>query len=460
MLNIKKWFVKTYLDCEPKTKEEFKRSRVAFTVDGVTAGIIALVTANAYLAGYLDFIGIPPALNGIINAVPALTAFMQFVGAYYMRSKSNVKWIVSFFALAYRLLMSFMFVLPLFIEDQTARMVTTFAMFLAGYILNSFISPGASNWIASLTPQRLRGRYFSFREMINIIACAGATITVGFVMDYFKDQNAMQYSYYFLGGLVLLATVVNFVSLSMIKEPKIPVCEQKQSFMEMLKLPFTIKVFRPVLVFNILWQLAFQITYPFYGLYTINNLGIDYRLIGIMSTFSFIWRAIVVRYWGRMADRKSWSFVLRWTLISLICSQLINATTFKVNAMPFYIAGAVIGNIAWAGIGVSTTNVLFDYAPSENRTMLIGANAAISGLFGFGISFFGGYIMDLFEKLKLEIRGLPIAPQQILMLISTVILIFTVLYIKLVIEKNKVLKNAADGYVKPGAAAEREEVSL
>jgi len=137
---------------------------------------------------------------------------------------------------------------------------------------------------------------------------------------------------------------------------------------------------------------------------------------------------ILVRVWGKIADNKSWDFVLKYSISMLGLTHFTwlfvnNTTAFFLLPILFITSGA-----AWAGIGISTFNIQFIYSPEEGRTVYIGFNAALGGLMGFIGTLAGSVLLVLFNSLGLHVLSFKLGGMQILFAISGILLIFCAAY--------------------------------
>ena len=126
-------------------------------------------------------------------------------------------------------------------------------------------------------------------------------------------------------------------------------------------------------------------------------------------------------------------------------THFANLFLVKSDASWLFPTNAIISNIGWSVIGIAFVNIQYDFAPVKGRTMYIGVNAAVIGIIGFFGVFIGAFIMEVVAKHNLNIFGLPIRGQQILMLISGILLFTCAIYIHFVIQKNKKIINKTEG---------------
>lgn len=430
----------------PENKSQYKKSRIAFTVDGATAATIGALVTNTYLSGFLQYIGVSTAMNGIISALPTLAAVSQPFGASFAQRYKKRKPFVSAGAIIHRSLFTLMFFVPLFIKDTTSRIITVTIMFASSHFIGAFINPAASNWLISLTPQRVRGRYFSIRELYSLILVSVTTLIAGVILDKFRVGDSRQTGFVLLGVIVGSLSIANFISLAQVMEPEtLEEATKGVRLTKTIKMVLTSKSFRPVLVMNIIYNIGMQIAVPYNGIYLVGTVKLSYTLISIVGFAASILKALIVRKWGKLADRTSWANVCKLSIGIVGISHVLNIFLIPSTGQWLYPTVALFSNIGWAAIGIAILNVQYDYAPLKGRTMYIGVCGASTGLLGFSGVFLGSWILDIVEKFKPTLFGLEIFGQQILMLISGTILILCSIYIYKVVEKEQKIINEKEG---------------
>ena len=70
---------------------EYKRSRIAYTVQCALEYFVALLAADAYLASLLSSIGISDSLVGIISSYTTLAFVIQLMSIFILQMKINIK---------------------------------------------------------------------------------------------------------------------------------------------------------------------------------------------------------------------------------------------------------------------------------------------------------------------------------------------------------------------------------
>jgi MFS family permease len=435
----------------PENDNEYKNSRIWFVVDGATAASVNLLVTGAFLAAVLKALGVSDSFNGMISAIPSLACVIQLLGLELAKRMKKTKFFVCIFAVIHRLLFAFIFFIPFLKISLSAKAVLFITLFLLAQVLGQMIAPVAGNWISSLVRENIRGKYFANRDSIMVIVSVTVSLAAGKIFDLFRVNGDENSSFLFISGLLLVMAIINFIALSMVKEPRFSYFSRdnkeihgtlvkkrvaKEAFSHYEKFRDTFKKvicdkrFKTSIVLTILWQSAFFFSTPYFGIYQISNLKLSYTYIMVMGFIGSVVRVIVTPLGGRIADKKSWGLVLERTLFVMAAAFTINAFTVPSNAHIMFAVFSVLTGLAWAGIAPGIFALQLDLAPDGDKTAYLGINAAIMGLFGFLSSVVGGYILQFMIDHDNRLFGQTIYGQQLLSLGSGIMLFILVCYIK------------------------------
>ncbi len=440
----------------PENDQEYKKSRKWFIVDGATAVTIGLLSGGAFLAAILRALGISDSLNGIISAIPSLACVIQLAGMELAKRMQKIKLFVCIFAIIHRLMFAFLYFIPFLKISTSWKVILCIFVFSTGHILGQLIAPIGGNWISSLVPENARGKYFANRDCIMVLVSVTISLGTGQFFDKFKAWDNPDAKFLFISLLILTMAAINFIALSMIKEPRFSyfssdnkemhgnlvkkrVHRDKNKDCEKFRVTFKKvvldKSFRRSIILTILWQSAFFFSTPYFGIYQISDLKLSYTYIMIMSFLGSLVRIMLTPIGGKIADKKSWALVLKVALSIMALAFIINAFTVPSNSQIMFAIYAVLTGIAWAGVAPGIFSIQLDLAPDGDKTAYLGINAAIMGACGFLSSLVGGYILQLVIDRGNQILGYQVYGQQLLSLGSGILLLILVVYIKCRVEK-------------------------
>lgn len=456
-----------YFMALPESKQDLKSSRIYYTTADSAAQTIAQLTGGAFLATLMSNSGISDANIGIITSLVSFAALTQLFLINYFKRMKKYKFLVTITALQ-RILFAGLYFVPLLLVSDNVKAIMIVMLYFMGQVFVQIGTPASQDWIASLVPSRLRGKYFSIKDSIAVFVVSSIMLIGGMVLDYFKKIDIFT-GFIIIGTLIFILTIINVVALSLMKEPKLSyvngdgkemhgrlakrakdqvVVEKGQSILSEVKEAIHDRKYRKAFTIQCLFIFAFYICVPFNSSYQINDLKLPYTFIMLVGFIFNLYRIYIMPKLGRMADKHGMGKILRFTLLALGLNFLAVAFTVPSNAYPMFVLSAFLGSTAWAFVGIGLFGIQLDFYKSEKRMTWLTLTSSVSGLFGFLVSVLGGTILDYLQKANLQLFGQKIYAQQVLNLIGFIIILFAVTFIKLRIETEKIDKNREDGRVK------------
>jgi hypothetical protein len=436
-MGLKDMINNIYFDKKDLKRTDYVNGRKLFNYEGCAAMGIFSITSGAFLAGLAQHMGASDEFNGIIGAIPALAGVVQIFSSLVFEKLERRKFLISIMCFCFRFLLGLMFLIPFIIENPNYRLAALAGFYGTAYVLASFISPPAANWIVELTPENIRGKYFAVKDAYSLAFVTVITLIMGKVLDIYKNNNSINTGYAIIGVVVIILTIINFIFISSVKEPLTKKIQGDLKIRDVILNPIKNKNFRKILILFILWNVGLQIAGPFFSVYMVTKLQLSYTYIMIMGVIASLVRVIIVVYWGKFADSRSWISCAKYSIAVLaVCTGLW--TIVDKNTMIVLIPLLhIMGGIAWAGINISLFNIQFVFAPKEGRTMYLGLNAAIGGTLGFLSTVSGSLLLKLLGNFKIDLFLITISSIQVLFALSGIILLISVLYIHLFIKEIK-----------------------
>ena len=455
-----------YFMALPESKQDLKSSRIYYTTADSAAQTIAQLAGGTFLATLMSHSGISDANIGIITSLLSFAALTQLFLINFFKRIKKYKFLVTVTALQ-RILFAALYFVPLLMINDISKAVLIVLMYFIGQVFVQIGTPASQDWIASLVPSRLRGKYFSIKDSVAVFVVSSLMLICGMILDYFKKVNIFT-GFIIIGVIIFILTVINVVALSLMKEPKLSYVNQDgkemhgrlakkakekvpadkgQSILSEIKEAVHDRKYRKAFAIQCLYTLAFYICAPFNSSYMINDLALPYTFIMLVSFIFNLYRIYIMPRLGRMADKHGMGKLLRYTLFSLGLNFLTVAFMMPFNAYPMYILATFFGSTAWAFVGIGLFGIQLDFYPSEKRMIWLTLTSSVSGLFGFLVSVIGGTVLARLQKLELFLFGYKIYAQQVLNLIGFLIILCAVIFIRLRIETEKVDANRQDGRV-------------
>ena len=420
---IRKLFKKIYFNEDVMTQRDYKISRTMSIVEGSTARVIFNLTSGAFIAGFAKLLGASDQLNGILGAIPVLSSVVQILSPMVFEKLTRRKFLISIMCFIHRLLLGMIVFIPIMVRNTTIRLSLLLAAYLVAYLLVSFISPPVGSWIINLVPESIRGRYFGMRESYILVFVMVTGLASGKVIDILRQRGEEYNGFLIVFIFVILIAIVNFCALSAIKEPPSFKSTVSLDIRSILATPLKDKRFRKIIGLFILWNIGLQVGGPFFAVYMVTGLKLEYTYIMALGLLGTIANIATVRLWGRLADKKSWILTTELSIgllaITHFCWFFVSPGRLAFILMPVL---NITGGIAWAGINISLFNIQFIFSPENGRTVYLGFNAALSGLVGFASTLAGSAIISVLMQHKFDIFNIAIGNMQVVFGISGILL--------------------------------------
>ena len=120
------------------------------------------------------------------------------------------------------------------------------------------------------------------------------------------------------------------------------------------------------------------------------------------------------------------------------CGYLLNIFTTPSHWW-LVVAYTVIYNVSCAGTSQNLNNLTYSYVEREYFVQASAIKFSISGLSGFCASMLGSRILDAVQKNGNTLFGMTVYGQQILSGISLLIVLSGIVFVKFVMEKQKII---------------------
>lgn len=450
----------------PENKQEYKMSRAYFTIGDSAVQTIVQLAGGTFLVALLSHVGVSDANIGVITSLASLAALSQLLTLNLTKSLKKFKFFV-FIIAQFRFLLAFIYFVPFLPMSNQKQVWVVVGFYLAAQIFVQIGTPATQDWIASLVPSRLRGKYFSIKDTVAIFITSFTMLLAGVVLDFYKKRN-IEDGFLIVGSIIFVLVIIHIFSITMMKEPKLSllnkdgkemhgtlakkakkevVLEKPTSQLLEYKKAFESKRFRKVIVLNLLWMTSFYIACPFIATYQIKELNLPYTFLMLVNFGSCLFRMFLTLRMGKLGDRYGMARMLKYAFAALGIQYLILVLTVPGNAYGMTIIGALFSAAAWSFIGIGMFGIQLELLDRDKRITQLTLVSSISGVFGFFISWVGGNILEALQKMKISIGGVPVYAQQVLLIIGFFMIIVTFLYTKYGIQSQKAENNRQDGKV-------------
>lgn len=440
---------------DPFKAPGYARSRWAYIWECTFEYFIALLVADQFLTRLLYDLDFDPADVTIIQSLISFAFLFQLASIFIVQRITNVKKVAATVHGISQLLFSCLYLVPFIpFEGEFAkqyRTVIIIACFLLGYFGNYLVTSVIFRWGNSFVDPGKRARYAATKEMTSLISGIVVTFSMGVLLDRFEAAGNLRIGFLFTAIVMFVVCVVDFVCLLLmnnrISAP--PKKEEIEPFFVVVRKLFSNKGFVYVVIVAVVWHIANYATVGAFSAYKQNDAGLDYSLemVTIINNIGCLARFAMSKPIARYTDKRSYSKGLAFGLSIVASAYFINIFTTP-ELRWIMIAYTILYNIAMAGIGQNLNNIIYNFVEEKYFVQATAIKNSIGGICGFLAGVAASRLIKVLPVSGTNV-SIPLGASsswnfqlygpQVLSLISFVLCIITILFVRLKLEKIKVI---------------------
>ncbi|MEG4409110.1 MFS transporter [Microcoleus sp. MON2_D5] len=391
------------------SKKDVRSTLKASTLDGVFATIFESATTGVLLSNFLLQLGASSVEIGIFSAIPMVVNLLQPLGAYIADRTTSRRWYNLFVFGASRLLWLVLAVAIVWGSqhaDLHQLLQWTLVTVVAASVLAALANSSWFSWMAAVVPQRLRGRYFGFRNSaVSFISLLGVPL-MGLGVSTWDGGPIFGYGIVLFVGV--LAGMISLGCQSFMGDVN-PQVYKKDAESDRLteKKEKQITDFVPsvlkdsnflmfILYFSV-WTFAVNLSAPFFNIYLLKDLSLDVSLVTIYTSLSSGANLLLLMFWGKLADR--WGnrpLLIAVGLVVAVTPLLWLGTGNYPFALWVWLPLLhLLGGTTLGAIGLCTNNIQMEIASIEQPSTYFAIAAAVSGVAGALGTTAGGFLAEL-----------------------------------------------------------------
>jgi MFS family permease len=402
-------------------------------IDGSLSAIMGSLCGGIFLMGFvLKVLKADPGKIGLLASLPMFANLVQLFGSYIIEKTRKSKLLCAMSVGISRVLWLLIVLLPLKIFAPIADYriwVVVFAIAISS-IFASLAGVGWISWMSDLVPANIRGAYFGKRNMITsffgmIFVLLGGKFIKFWELKY-TESNPLGFIIIFAVGLIAgLSSIIFLLSI-----PESDKTELKQttafSFSKFIS-PLKDGNFIKLIIFVSMWIFAINIAAPFYGVYMINILKVDFSALTIFGTAATIATLVMMKIWGPITDKLGNKPVVIVSSLVLVVVPFIWITALpELYYIPVMVAHILSGAFI-AGAGLSQFNILIKLSSQDGRSVYLALFAAITGLFGALAPIAGGSISKIMKNFSFSISTYTVTNMHFLFLLSSILIVVSII---------------------------------
>ncbi len=367
----------------PSRRFPLRRALRLCIVDGVASSPLCYLwlPGNFIVAALLtEFYHLPEASYGLIVSLPFWCNFLQIFLTPLLGHRFPAKSITLATAWANAagwLILAL--ILPWLPRDNPAASTPALLVLFFSFSLVASVNGVAWNsWTQEWSPERIRGKYFGFRNGL----IQGATVL--FLVLFWGALAWSRASLLALQGVIVIAVALRIWSIVAQHQLKLGATASDSGPPAPWRAQFQIirrsRSLLAFVAFGAIWGFAYNCLGPFYPVFMYRQLGLPVASVCLFFIVNTVSAAVTMPTWGRLLDRLGNKSVMAAAILFWQAQFFLWYFLDRSNAWLLY--GLWLWNgFAWAGFTLGLFNMLLKLIPPEAKTIAIGINTAVTSVF-------------------------------------------------------------------------------
>ncbi|QHG18781.1 MFS transporter [Nostoc sp. ATCC 53789] len=406
-------------------KDAIRTSLKASTADSVLAAVYSLGTGGILLSNFLVELGASPVVFGMLCSIPMLVNLIQPLGAYLSeRSTSRFQYSLRTHGIGRLLWLALVIgIVGVSLEAINTHqlVILTLLIVLFSNLLGGLGTASWLSWVAMIVPRRLRGRYFGTRNSAANLTNLVCVPMAGLAVSHWYGGTLQGY------GVILLISIVLGIAglgcqyfqvdmnprsqntyydkLTQTVEIQPEVAKDESSEVAQSIHPLQNQLTNSVwknsnflrfLLYFSFWNLAVNLSAPFFNLYMLDTLDLDVSYVTIYNSLQAGATLLMLILWGKLADKIGNRPILICIGILVAATPLlwlgIGANRFDIWLwLPLL---HILAGGTWAAIDLCSNNIQLAIAPIKNQSIYFAIAAAVAGGSGALGATIGSFIVQ------------------------------------------------------------------
>ncbi len=403
-------------------------------IDGSFSAVMASLCGGIFLMGFiLKVLDASAGQVGIIASLPMFANLTQLFGSYIIEKTGKSKQLCVTSIAVSRALWVVIVLLPFRIFAPVSDYRIWIVVFVIGLssLFASLAGVSWISWMSDIVPADVRGAYFGRRNMITSFFGMVFVLLGGWFINYWElsRPDNLQAGFVIVFAAGVAAGLSSIIFLRSVPEPEGPARTGKEKLSSSrFLLPLRDRNFIKLILYVSIWIFAVNLAAPFYGVYMINTLKIDFSTLTVFGTAATVATLLMMKIWGPITDMLGNKPVVILSSLLLAAVPLVWLTAIPgIYYVPVMTAHILTGAFM-AGAGLSQFNILIKLSPQAGRSVFLALYAAITGLTGALAPLAGGALAGSLGNFSPVIFGQTLTGLHLLFLISSILILISVIF--------------------------------
>ena len=402
-------------------KTNYKRYLTAATLDNTANKIMS----STFIVGYAIYLGLSDRIIGLYVVSKSIMCLIQILAASIFSKIGQSKKVTLGIYTLYRFFGSFPILIPFIAQDIGIR---TLMFIISIFFYEIFGQIGYTplvNWRMSILKEEDRAKFYATKNLIQNTLVMAVSLGAGILLDKYTQSGNEFKGFTILFSIIVAINIIDIYLRAKTYKPEIK--ENKVNIKETLKEPLKDKKFRKILVFTALYTLSLNIGIQYLSLFQLKYLGISYTYASVLNVIMALINASFGIVWAKVYNKKGWKYLIIPMLVTYILMFVLLSNTNTKNIFILLIAFVLYG-IGESAYGLFDHNVIYETAQEKYKTVYLSVNKTVCGVISILVPIITSNIMGDENNVN-NIR--------IVFGISIILFIFTMLYYRFKMIKNK-----------------------
>lgn len=382
-------------------------------IEGCFALFPGTVTQPMFLTGFVTMLGARAWSIGLLTAIPAFCQASQLLSAVILARWGHRKQLCVWTASLGRYMWLVIAGVPFLPVSPLQKLTLFFALLVLSTVLGQISGIAWNDWMGDLVPAEIRGRYFGLRNAVTALVGMGLLWGASRYLDHLKLlHGSLAWGFAVLFAVGTLGAIGSNISLLVQPDPGETHRAPANPFL-LFRHPLTDRRFVRIIGLLVLWTFVVGLVAPFYNAYALLNLRISYSTLGLYTMISASLPIVFMPLWGQIIDRHGSQRALTMAMGAVALTPLLWFTMRPGFIAPIWV-DAVLNGVLWSGVGLATSNLLFDLAPRTERASYFGVFNTCMGLATAVSAMMGGALLTVLGTRPFVVGAMHLVALQLL----------------------------------------------
>jgi len=374
------------------TEEDYKKTQKYSIIEGSFSSVSS-GAGDSYVTPYALALGATNAQIGFLSSFPGLFGPISQILSSRLMEKYQRKSLVTIFvflqAISWFLFIlgGFFFLKSFYPEAIIPFLITSYIIYI---IFGSMAGPPWFSMMGDVVPEKIRGKYFSKRNRINGFISIIITLSAALWLDYMEKSELIIIGFMILFGI---AAFGRLMAAFYFRKHKVPDIKLEKGyyfsiFQFIKKAPFN--NFGRFAIFIALINLSVNIAGPFFAVYMLKDLGLNYFWFTAINISAGLFTVIFIPIWGKFADKYGNREMLKLTSIFIPILPIL--WIFSPSPIYLILVPQLLSGIVWAGFNLASSNFIYDAVTVQRRGLAVSYYSLLNGIGVFLGAMIGGLV--------------------------------------------------------------------